>query len=324
MELDKKDRKLLYLLDINARMSLTELSKKLRIPKATVSFRMERLIKKGFVKRWITVIDVSRMGMYYFKIFFKFHRTNAELDKQIERFFVEHPAVPQVLHFQGKYDYLVFFMVRHFEDLTSYMDELKRKFGEYILEKEIHVVTSIHRFNLRFMYPEGISKHTVYRAYPSLKSSLKIDETDLKILTLLEQNARMTCTEIAKQLKISPNTIRRKIKIFEKNKVILGYNLSIDYEKFGLQWYHLAFELRDNKIINKLFSYFNNKNQTVFGSTMLGKYDLSIEILVKNLKELKESLDGMKEKFGDDINQMDVLLITKEPKMVWFPEAPRP
>jgi len=57
---------------------------------------------------------------------------------------------------------------------------------------------------------------------------------------------------------------------------------------------------------------------------MLGKYDLSIEILVKNLKELKESVNGMKEEFGNDINQMDIFLITKEPKMVWFPEAPRP
>jgi len=216
MDLDTKDKKLIYLLDINARAPLTELSKQLKIPKATVSFRLERLIKKGFVKRWITVIDVSKIGMYYFKIFFKFHGTNAEIDKQIERFFVEHPAVPQVLGFQGKYDYLVFFMVKHFEDLTSYMDELKQKFGEYILEKEIHVVTSIHRFNLRFMYPDGISKHIVYRAYPSLKSTLKINETDVKILTLLEQNARMPFSKIANQLKTSLNTVRKRIRMLEK------------------------------------------------------------------------------------------------------------
>ncbi|MCF8070527.1 MAG: Lrp/AsnC family transcriptional regulator [Desulfobacterales bacterium] len=60
-----------------------------------------------------------------------------------------------------------------------------------------------------------------------------IDDTDSKIITLLEQNGRIPNTELAKKLKISETTVRKRIKrlidddlikvVAVKNRAKLGY-----------------------------------------------------------------------------------------------------
>ena len=45
-DLDLLDKKILYKLDLNARISVTKLAKELKKGKETINFRLNRLIKK--------------------------------------------------------------------------------------------------------------------------------------------------------------------------------------------------------------------------------------------------------------------------------------
>ena len=49
LKLDKKDKKLLYYLSKNARMSNTQLSNKIGLSKNSVKYRVERLLKEGII-----------------------------------------------------------------------------------------------------------------------------------------------------------------------------------------------------------------------------------------------------------------------------------
>lgn len=49
-DIDVKDKKILYLLDTNSRMSLTQIGKKVGLRKNVVSYRLKRLIQKGIMK----------------------------------------------------------------------------------------------------------------------------------------------------------------------------------------------------------------------------------------------------------------------------------
>lgn len=55
-----------------------------------------------------------------------------------------------------------------------------------------------------------------------------LDQTDLKILRLLQKNARIPNAEIARKLKIAPSAILKRIRRLEEEKVILGYETKID------------------------------------------------------------------------------------------------
>src|SRR5271154_4950670 len=60
-----------------------------------------------------------------------------------------------------------------------------------------------------------------------------LDNTDFRILQLLVKDARITYTEIAKKLFVSPGTVHVRMKKMEKLKIPLRYQLIVDYSKLG-------------------------------------------------------------------------------------------
>ena len=61
-----------------------------------------------------------------------------------------------------------------------------------------------------------------------------IDETDLKILTILQQNARTSNAEIARQVEMAPSAVLERIRRLESRGVIQGHEVRINPEALGL------------------------------------------------------------------------------------------
>ncbi|QDK79955.1 Lrp/AsnC family transcriptional regulator [Spirosoma sp. KCTC 42546] len=60
-----------------------------------------------------------------------------------------------------------------------------------------------------------------------------LDDTDLRLLTLLQQNAKLTIKELAEQLGMTTTPIFERIKRMERDGVITGYVALVDPEKVG-------------------------------------------------------------------------------------------
>jgi len=61
----------------------------------------------------------------------------------------------------------------------------------------------------------------------------ELDEVDIKILRILNGNARKSYRDIAKELDLSLTTVSKRIKRLEEDRVILGYAPMLDQEKLG-------------------------------------------------------------------------------------------
>ncbi|MEM3727814.1 MAG: Lrp/AsnC family transcriptional regulator [Candidatus Bathyarchaeia archaeon] len=61
-----------------------------------------------------------------------------------------------------------------------------------------------------------------------------MDELDLKILKLLEEDGRLTFIDIAKKLRLSESTIRKRVQALKENGVIKRFTVEIDPAKIGL------------------------------------------------------------------------------------------
>jgi Lrp/AsnC family leucine-responsive transcriptional regulator len=72
--------------------------------------------------------------------------------------------------------------------------------------------------------------------------SLKLDEKDLAILTLLQKNCRMTAREIAQKIDSPITTVFAKIRRMEHDKIIREYKAILDSKKldFGATAFILA------------------------------------------------------------------------------------
>ena len=62
---------------------------------------------------------------------------------------------------------------------------------------------------------------------------MNLDNTDKKILTLLQQNSKQTNKQISHQLNLSVTAVYERIKKLEKGGVIKTYTAIIDTDKVG-------------------------------------------------------------------------------------------
>ena len=61
-----------------------------------------------------------------------------------------------------------------------------------------------------------------------------IDDTDIRIVEILQQNARTPNAEIARQVGMAPSAILERIRKLEERGVIEGYTARVNAEAYGL------------------------------------------------------------------------------------------
>jgi DNA-binding Lrp family transcriptional regulator len=74
----------------------------------------------------------------------------------------------------------------------------------------------------------------VTRPVPSLKYSICVDEIDRKILAELQQDGRLTVTELADRVRLTAAPCHRRLRELERNGVITGYRAVLDPVAVGL------------------------------------------------------------------------------------------
>ena len=315
VELDLIDRKMLYELDRQSNLTFKELGKRLHISKETAAYRVKRLMGRGYIKNFLTTINISNLNRFYYKLFYKFHGTTPEIEQHIVSFIKNYNGIAYFASLEGRYDITFLLLSKDMRDLYGFLLIFRDKFGYYVLEQEILTMTNVHRFNFRFFYDKGELLHT---RYPEELKEPDIDKLDYQIIKTLAQNSRMPLIELAKITDTDTNVIKYRIKKLKKMNILGTPVLDIKFDKFGMQQLQINFSLKTQSIVEKLVNYVAEFEQATFATTTLGKYDVAAEFIVKNTKELRRLLNKIKEKFSDQIVNYDVFIM-EEQSINWFP-----
>ena len=83
MKLDLLDRKLLYALDGNARLSISDLSRLMRYGRDIVDYRVSRLFKEGVILRAGVVVDPYRIGLTLFKTYLRLNNNRTRCAQHV-------------------------------------------------------------------------------------------------------------------------------------------------------------------------------------------------------------------------------------------------
>ena len=75
-----------------------------------------------------------------------------------------------------------------------------------------------------------------------------IDNVDRKILSLLQENARMSNAQIAREVSLAPSGILERIRKLEAKGIIKGYHASLDRAKLGYNVTAYSFIRTDDKM----------------------------------------------------------------------------
>jgi Lrp/AsnC family leucine-responsive transcriptional regulator len=64
---------------------------------------------------------------------------------------------------------------------------------------------------------------------------VKMDETNLHILQLLQRDGRMSLSDLSRAVGRSESTVRERVTALELDGILLGYEARVDWEKAGLK-----------------------------------------------------------------------------------------
>ena len=117
-------------------------------------------------------------------------------------------------------------------------------------------------------------------------TSLNIDKTDLAILALLQQNARMTVKEIADKVHLSTTPVHDRIKRLETTGVIKQYAALVDFGKVnkGLMVIcYVSLKQHSKNAGLKFIKQINELNEVIECYNISGEFDFMLKVVAENM-----------------------------------------
>lgn len=150
---------------------------------------------------------------------------------------------------------------------------------------------------------------------------IKLDKKDKKIIELLQRNARISISEIARKTGIPRDSIKYRIRRLERQKVIRFYHAFLNPSKLGYPMYsYVAFTMHNmtEEKEKKFISFLNAHKNVIYVSKTSGNWDFAIGICSKNFKEFDDILRNIRLKFSNIIKEHQVSSVIQEYKYDWM------
>lgn len=120
---------------------------------------------------------------------------------------------------------------------------------------------------------------------------INVDNISLKILGLLQENARMSYTEIGQRIGMASTSVKERIEKMEDSGVISQYTIKLDNEKLGYPINAIitlscsgAYTPKEQVIVDMLSEY----PQVLEVLRISGKNDFLVKVCVQSMEEYKE------------------------------------
>lgn len=140
----------------------------------------------------------------------------------------------------------------------------------------------------------------------------EIDNLDLKILSILIDDAKTPYTEIAKRLFVSGGTIHVRMKKLEKLGVVAKQQLHVNYESLGYDvTAFLGIYLNRSSLYDDVISGLNKIPEVVGAHYTTGTYGMFVKIVCRDTNHLREVLHDKIQKI-EGIQRTETLISLEE------------
>jgi len=311
IKLDAFDKRILEILIENSREQISTIAKKIRLRRENVHYRINRLVKLGLIKEFNTILNEKNLGVSHYVVFLELVKLEEETEKQIIDYLKNSLFMSWIGTSAGKWS-LVFDIVIYEEDsnLEKTLKDFLKKFGNFVDEYKVLRLSESEYFASKL-----IGKTNNLIPISKKKDKSRLDKTDFKILSLLNQDSRKTLVDISTKTNLTPNGVSNRIKRLVENNIISGYTISIDWKKLNYEWFtiQIKFHKHDEEVENEIKKFFRNHKKVVFYYKYLGgSWDFDIGVLVQNSKELREFINEYRKKFSENSKISDVFLVLEE------------
>lgn len=123
--MDELDLKILKILQYDAKYSLDEMAKELKIPKSTLAYRIKRLEKEGVIKGYYAYIDPASLNLDYIVISSVKAKYGKDYHVELGNKLAQIPGVWGVYFVLGENDFIVMARYRNREEfMEKYLERV--------------------------------------------------------------------------------------------------------------------------------------------------------------------------------------------------------
>lgn len=121
--------------------------------------------------------------------------------------------------------------------------------------------------------------------------SLTLDEIDRTLLMCLQENARISNAELARQVKLSPPGLQKRLRKLEEMGVIDGYTALLNYEAVGYDMMcivQVTLARHDPTAVAAFSAAVRALPEVIEGYHLTGESDYLLKVIVRNRKHLEQ------------------------------------
>ncbi|PIN74553.1 hypothetical protein COV18_06660 [Candidatus Woesearchaeota archaeon CG10_big_fil_rev_8_21_14_0_10_37_12] len=313
MKLDSKDWKILQLLSQNCRQSISKIAKYVGVSREVAGYRIKRLQTKGVIKCFCTEIDFAIFGYTKHAFYIELRNVDEKKEQNILATLKNSPFVSWVVTQTGKWSVIVDLYAKSTDHLNSLLSGFKEIFGQHIGDYEVVAWTSYEYFHSRYF---NVQKKQITKPCKTVP-----DKTDLNILSILRNTARIDLVSLSKIIKITPEAISKRIKKLQQTGAIKQFYIFPDLKKIGLQHYNIQLTLENvNQEQERIITaYLKQHPKISFIHKPIAHWNIECGILVKEPGELRTIMQELRNTYPLNIRIQDTSLFYEEVTSDYLP-----
>ena len=126
-------------------------------------------------------------------------------------------------------------------------------------------------------------------------SDIRFDEINVKLLRMLQNDARTSFKDIANECNVSLDTIKNRFNILKKNGVIRGSTIVIDPKKMGQGNLVIIGIQVVQQFSESVLNMIKKMQGLCFATKSIGQYDIEAIFLLKDIEQIgstKEKIEN--------------------------------
>ncbi len=288
--LDNVDKRILFELERNSRITDSALAKLVKKSKDSVRYRINKLEKENIILGYRTWIDYSKLNYRTSTIYLNLINIPEKKKKLIEDL-KKDKRTYWVGVAEGVWNIGVTYFIKSNEELFEIKNELLSKYRDLIVESKVTSLASVSVHEKTFLVNEKSS----FITFTEDVKDYTLEEIEKRILIELYNNSKINLSDLAHKTKTTIDIVRSRMKKLEKMGVIVRYSIYINYKKIGYEIYKSFIYLAsyDKEEINSIINYAEKSDKIINIVKQIAPWDLEFIIFTRNFEEYLETIDNL-------------------------------
>lgn len=309
VELDAIDKRILFELEKNARISDVALGKIVKKSKDAIRYRIKRLENEKIIRGYKTWIDAAKFGYKTATLYFTL-LSLPERRKKMFEMIIDDKKTYWMGVAEGEWNLGVSYFIESNEEFFDIKSKLLSEFSDVIIDVRMTFLVSVSVHEKIFL----VKGHSELLTFTESTQKNELDELSKKILSILYKNSKSNISDIAFETKTSVDKVRTRMKQLEENKIIIRYTIDLDYNKIGYEFYKSFIFLKDSSQaqMKRLMEHAEQSSTIINIVKQLAPWEYEFVIFARNFGEYQETLSKLTAQFPDMIKKIETAVMSTD------------